>query len=976
MPTRLAAVALLLSATLTLAAPPIDRAAVKRGLVFTTAGPGGATLSRLEPGVGMTLAAGERADPQGAGAVGETLTWAGTINVLQAAPYRFDATLQGQAVVTVGDVVVFQGEAAEAKRVQGAAVELPAGIQPFKATLTRTVPAAQLELIWSGPGFVPEPVPYYFFGHLPAERPAGFTDGVQRDRGRFLVEEHACVKCHAAGDAAKLAERTGPNLSKVGERTSAAWIDAWLKDPHALRPDTVMPKLFADDAAGATQRYAVAVYLSGLGKPKPAADVGLREMSKSIAAGQRVYVLSGCAACHGEQVTTGQTAARPLGEEEEERKPPLAEEGVYGLGTGSPRIKYTLGHPGSKFTPEALEKYLRDPLATNPHGRMPASNLSGPDTRDLARFLARFTDDKLAGTLRDAPVGTKRSAKEWATLGKQVYAEKGCVNCHAIDGDKAKPVTAKPLAALTPDAGCLAAKPDPAKLSAYSLDAGQKAATGVFLKSLAAGPHAASPAYSARADFKRFGCLNCHNRDGEGGLEDGLVDKMKPLETAANADDVNPPRLTQVGHKLRESWLREVLLKGGRTRPWMSLRMPQYGAANVGHLVTDLPKTEGTVPDDTAGAADFTAEKVAAGRTLAGKTENGMGCVACHDISGVPGGGTRGPDLALTRDRVRLGWFTRWMHQPQRLAPGTKMPTNFLNGKSLVPAIYDGDADKQIEALWDYFALGPGLPLPAGMEPPPGLTVIVGAKPIVLRTFMPDAAGTRPVAVGFPGGINVAFDTATGRVSYAWAGNFLDAKPVWDGRGGNPAKLLGPTFYRGPVGFPWATGTEPPDFRKRFADPEFGHLVQNDGYAGPRRVHFKGYAVDAAGGPHFTTELRDTGGSRQLEVSETVTPLPVRTAPGFRRTFTVKPTGDGTTWLCVDTVEGGTAKVEGNRAVVTADGRVTVYDLVAAPENASWEVMPGNGLLLKLPTPPTKPLVLDTWGVARNDPALLKGLRP
>jgi len=271
----------------------------------------------------------------------------------------------------------------------------------------------------------------------------------------------------------------------------------------------------------------------------------------------------------------------------------------------------------------------------------------------------------------------------------------------------------------------------------------------------------------------------------------------------------------------------------------MSLRMPQYGSDNVGHLVHGLPKLEGTVADDAEGKVPYTAATIEAGRALAGKS--GLGCVACHDISGVPGGGTRGPDLARTHERVRLGWYTRWMHQPQRLAPGTKMPTNFLDGKSALATPYGGDGDRQIEALWAYFALGPGLPLPGGMEPPKGLVVPVGDRPVVLRTFLPDAAGTRPVAVGFPGGINAAFDTAICRVSSAWAGNFLDATPVWTDRGGRAANPLGPTFWTGPAGFPWATtapGGDPPDFAKQFKDPAYGYQLCNDGYsAGPRYVH-------------------------------------------------------------------------------------------------------------------------------------------
>ncbi|MFY7951314.1 MAG: c-type cytochrome, partial [Armatimonadaceae bacterium] len=245
-----------------------------------------------------------------------------------------------------------------------------------------------------------------------------------------------------------------------------------------------------------------------------------------------------------------------------------------------------------------------------------------------------------------------------------------------------------------------------------------------------------SPIHAARTAVKRFNCLNCHQRDGEGGIDAFLVDKMKALENAENADDVQPPKLTGIGHKMRTSWMKDVLLNAGRARPWMTLRMPQYGNANVGTLHEHLPLLEGAVTDDTVAPPKYTKEKVDTGRALAGK--QGHGCISCHDISGQRGGGTRGPDLATTNQRVRYDWYVRWMHQPQRMVPGTKMPQAFIEGKSLLDQYYKGDGDQQIEALWAYFSLGPGLPLPAGMEPTGGMTVVVRDKPEILRTFMPD----------------------------------------------------------------------------------------------------------------------------------------------------------------------------------------------------------------------------------------------
>ena len=67
----------------------------------------------------------------------------------------------------------------------------------------------------------------------------------------------------------------------------------------------------------------------------------------------------------------------------------------------------------------------------------------------------------------------------------------------------------------------------------------------------------------------------------------------------------------------------------------------------------------------------------------------------------------------------------------------------------------------------------------------------------MLRTFLKDG-GSRAVAVGYPGGVSAAFSADECRLAYAWAGNFLDATPVWDKRGGKPALLLGPKFWTAP----------------------------------------------------------------------------------------------------------------------------------------------------------------------------------
>lgn len=1016
-------------------AQPINRADVKPGLVFAATDSAGTTVSRLEPAVALTLASGEAAHPRLG--TGDSFRWTGTINVTIPGKYKFDAVLLGKLAVSIGGKAVFSGEAAgkdpaAAQLVAGQEVELAGGIQVFEATLTRTGDAARVELVWKGPGFYkPEPVPYFFFGHLPKQLPGSFAGDVARERGRLLFEELSCAKCHApdAGDkAAKtLVERTGPNLSDIGRRAYPGWLDAWLADPQHLRPNSVMPKMFADDATGKAERHAVVAYLTGLGGPPVVNDkADTRQIGKSLNDGKKLYLTAGCAACHGDKLMEP-PSKKKLNDDEDE-KPVAKPEDSYL--PGGPLSYYRLGAVGSKFTPDALAKFLLNPLATNPHGRMPSLVLTSQEATDLARYLCTATDPKIAKepekadetgliALAEKLVPAAESKKfeglkpveQWKDLGKRLVVSKGCVNCHTLEpGGKAVKATAKfeslAEAKKAPEKGCLAAKPTPGTAPVYPLDADQKAALAAFLTDGLTGPGTPSPAYAARIAMKRFNCLNCHTRDGEGGIDEALADQMKALEKTENADDVQPPRLSGVGHKLKPSWSKQVLTQAGRARPWMGLRMPQYGEPNVGFLPDALPKLEGTVADDGPKSAPGKGDQIAVGRTLAGK--NGLGCVACHDISGVSGGGTRGPDLALMTPRLRKDWYDRWMHQPQRIAPGTRMPQNFLDGKSQLTAILAGDGDAQVDALWAYLALGPGLPLPAGMEPPKGVVVAVKDRPELMRTFMPDAAGTKPIAVGYPGGVSLVFDTAQARLGYGWNGNFLDMTTVWTNRGGNPAKLLGPKFWTAPPGNPWAItdSRTAPDFAKRSTDPAYGHQLPNDeAYTGNRFLKFTGYALDPAGNPSFKYELLDETASTPtvaLKVAEKPLPLPVTVAAGLSRSFAVELPAKKTTWFLAANgtgeprvtnaagekvaVDFKAAEIEtpalGSRVVIPDGTRATVLELASAPAGTAWRFEPKKGggwsAILRFPETETASkadVVLNLWGLSKDDEDLLKGLK-
>ncbi len=1007
------------------AACAIEPSELKPGLIATYRdGPNGREVIRLEPTVAITLAKGE--SPHPALATGSTMRWKGHINFSRAGKYTFHAIVEG-GTLTVN---------VNGKDALGAEVQAAGGVMTFEATFTRN-PAngpARVELSWDGPGFILEPLNHQYLGHLVADRPPSFTSYGTLEHGRFLFEELACAKCHKpdANDrmARTLAEHTGPNLTEVARRTYAGWIYAWLANPAKLRPHTTMPKLFADDDTADAERYAITQYLVSLAGGKPLKvyrypTVPRNDLKQSMERGRVLYYVTGCAACHD-------VPAKKKPNEEDDREPLGAGEYVHGQSTiAGPAAKYPLGQLGSKTRPEALAATLQDPLKNNSHGRMPSMNLNPQEATDLARYLCRTREENVnpekvpepklnpadvaPAYFRDAADVEKdrfdklKPDAQWVALGARIAVAKGCVNCHTVerDGKSVAPRLFGDRAGWVSitqahENGCLDPKPNAAKSPVYSLDPKERAALVKFLKEGLKGAGSPAQAYQARVALRRFNCLNCHQRDGEGGIAVELADQMRQLEKAQNADEVRPPVLTGIGHKTRTSWLRQILTQSGRARPWMQLRMPQYGEPNVGFLPQSLAALEGTVPDDTVHTVARTGPKVAAGRTIVGKS--GLGCISCHDIGGVANTGTRGPDLATTNQRVRYEWFERWLSQPLRMAPGTRMPQAFIEGTSTLKTILAGNSHQQAEAMWAYLSLGPGLPLPEGLEPPKGLVIAVKDRAEVLRTFMPDA-GTKAIAVGYPGEVSLAFSADQCRTAYAWAGNFLDASPVWNNRGGAPAKLLGQRFWTAPAGHPWGLTTNakvPPDFIGRARNPAFGTPLPLEParvYEGPMAVQFDGYSRDKDGRPTFRYRLDETGKGAVVDVAETPRPLKGSLANGLARKFEATTPGGYQAWFFagvtgkepraydakgrpvkLDLKASETSVSADVRLVMPTDGdRAMFLEVNGLPHGSVWTFVPGKSggwlAILKFPSSKAEQKInftLNTWALPKDDEGLLK----
>lgn len=199
------------------------------------------------------------------------------------------------------------------------------------------------------------------------------------EEGRALFDASGCRACHAV---AGRGGNTGPELSFVGFRRSRAWLDAWLKDPHAVKPDTLMtrPGLSAGDRRGLVD------YLSGLtgGDLPPGARPWDAPGLDPVARGRVLYAKAGCAACHG----------------------PAGRGGHPNAGAKGGRIPALTG-VAETYSPAELEEKVRRgsrPEATDPAGPEPAAAmpawgrlLGDAEIRAVSAYLLTLGEGRATG---------------------------------------------------------------------------------------------------------------------------------------------------------------------------------------------------------------------------------------------------------------------------------------------------------------------------------------------------------------------------------------------------------------------------------------------------------------------------------------------------------------------------------------------------------------------------------------------------
>ena len=561
--------------------------------------------------------------------------------------------------------------------------------------------------------------------------------------GTLLISELGCVACHKS-DHANFSAKPPPDLSDVGSRIKLAHLQKFIATPSFAKPGTTMPDLlsYLDPTLRDETATALSHYLASLGKL--AAPV--KPTTEAISRGKQLYHSIGCVACHSPEQSL--TNSVPLG--------PLSE----------------------KYTVASLTSFLKDPLSVRPGGRMPDLHLEHSEAEDISNYLLR---DQTEASEAHQPDPTL------ASRGKALFRQYRCDACHKSDERIAAP-TLPSLSQLRPDHGCLAEQQG--AWPQYPFSPEQRIAVKAALTQRT--KHW-TPSEQLQLILSRLNCYACHSRDGMGGIPTDRDQYVTGKDENLGDQGRLPPSLNGMGAKLKAKWLDSVIANGDSVRPYMNTRMPRFGTSNTEHL-TGLFKQLDFLPVVQHNRALPAEKPHEVGRELVGA--KGLNCIACHTFREHSSGTIRALDLMTMAERLEEDWFQSYMKNPQVFSPLTIMPSFWPDGKSPLPEILGGDPAKQRDALWQWLSRGPDAGEPRGLVLEP-LVVEVKNEAVIIRRAFP-GIGKRGLGIGYPGGINLAFDANQMRLGSIWIGGFIEASGIWRGQGAGQARLLG----KNPVHFP------------------------------------------------------------------------------------------------------------------------------------------------------------------------------
>jgi mono/diheme cytochrome c family protein len=534
-------------------------------------------------------------------------------------------------------------------------------------------------------------------------------------RGEHLFEELGCHGCHLTEGYEDLARvngvpAVGPSLRHIGAKLDHAWMVRWITNPHEFRARTRMPNFMFDE----NQAVQIAAFLLSTTR-QPSEEWRAAHAAPSLdnavaARGKELVDSLGCRGCHA-----------------------LAPDEVAGQLGANKDVAPNLAGIAEKTDARWIYGWIRNPRGYSAVARMPNLRLSDDEARAITAYLVTLGQRKPGPADLEARLADPGNV----AAGEKLVRKYGCAGCHDVPGMENESRIGVELSAFgskTKEELFFGDRTDVAEtwddwtynklltprtyatkwieqlMPQFDLAEEDIRALRTFLASRTDGKvpvryvdHGPGEdrIVAGRRLVARYNCTGCHVIEGAGGDIRRLYAEQPTLA---------PPILVGEGEKVQADWLFNFVKAPVPIRPWLSLRMPTFGLSDeeanaVVQYFGSLDHVQ--VPFVHLEKAAFSRENVEAGRMLTSKDY--FDCFSCHQRGAQkPQGPPEGwaPDLALAHARLNPEWIIKWLRDPQKVMPGTKMPSFFPGGP---PDVLGGDDEAQIRALRDY-VVSLGLP--------------------------------------------------------------------------------------------------------------------------------------------------------------------------------------------------------------------------------------------------------------------------
>jgi mono/diheme cytochrome c family protein len=562
-------------------------------------------------------------------------------------------------------------------------------------------------------------------------------------RGEKLFVDLGCHGCHLAESYEELSKdggisTIGPSLRRIAAKVDRGWLVRWITNPHEFRPRTRMPNfLFGQDGH---EDYAVqiAAYLLNATKAPSTEwldanpEVALPADAALATRGRALMDELGCRACHA-----------------------LAPDEVAGQLGGNKDIAPNLSNIAEKTDARWIFHWIKNPREYSHVARMPNLRLSDDEARAITTYLVTLGQKKPAASDLEQRLADPANV----AAGEKLVRKYGCPGCHDIPGMENE---SRIGAELTTFGGKTheelffgdrvdlkedwdtwtwhklkeprgyATKWIEQVMPQFDLADEDVTALRVFLKGRTEQKVPASyrPKGGREKDIvegrrlvARYNCTGCHIIEERGGNVRRLYESSISMA---------PPNLRGEGKKVQSPWLYHFIKAPSPIRPWLKIRMPTFGLSDaetetVLRYFAALDQKD--VPYTYVDRSTLDPTLVKAGEQLT--SPDYLQCFTCH-VRGnqMPPGEPDGwaPNLAMAWERLYPEWILEWLHDPQKLLPGTKMPSFYAdpNATDGPPDVLNGDDELQMKALRDY-VISIGLPTAkptqvAGTEPSGAVT--------------------------------------------------------------------------------------------------------------------------------------------------------------------------------------------------------------------------------------------------------------